>query len=530
MLVFFFIIIATGIAVGYYVIGLRKENDDAYLKKYEKLENEGKFEDVIHDLETKLTSNKLSLNGLWKLVSLLEKTNRPAKALEVLFDVIENKRYNKTINEYEVKKKLAILLFRFGKDEESLKLLLELVNEKKDDTSVLFFVSLILMGQKRFETALKFLQEILKYERKDSNVFSLLSICHTMIGEIKKGKDSMETAIFLKESPDPKLTFILAIIEYLKKDYRKSITNLNKLQDLKNNKEIKVNVMRVLGHILTFDNDSYTGVEYFKKAIEFSKDEGLQDLNISSNIDLVMINLKNRRYQEAKKIIETIKDKIPEKEKYTEYEEMMTHLISKNGTGREDDPEFIKCQNLAKEWHESYLSKNLIWSFAGLEREPFFNTEKYITDEYFEKEFVDEQILNLNPMIDQLTQTDRNKFKETAKEVLKKLGLEIIEENYRSDDVLFSMGDGMDFIAQPKTEPQIRYLVQFRRWNTDNIGELVLKNLEDQVKMYNLSKGLFITSGNLSEEALNFIERSKIVNVVQKNQLEYLLNGIYPRN
>ncbi len=522
LLIFFFI--KSRISEEEYII-------DDFIDSIEILEKEYKFEEAINKLNEKIniSGNENNIEYLWRLLLLYEKTKNYNQAVKIAEKIIEIDNYDENITQYDVNLKLAILYYLINKDEEAFKILIELNKTYQNDVTVLVYLGLLAVGQKNFDATLHFLKKASKIEQKDFRLFFAKSVSHSMKNEFKLAKDNIETAIFLKEnSKDIVMSIILALDLYFIKEYKKAENILLSL--IENNikdKKLKILIHRLLGNIYIFkseENLSYAGKDFIDKAFNFV-DETMPEYKEILK-DVLSYYIKNKLFKKTIKTFNTLIEKennTSEREKIKSMIEKVNKLLNLQSVERNRD--YFNLLEYCDQNHKNLFSKELIWELSNLKRKKKFNLEDYLKD-------VEIDTVNDYPetgnyqLTEKIFEYEKETFIKTAKAVISKLGFEIQDENYISDEVQFTNGDGIDCISNSKKNKAKKYIIQFRRWDTENIGEFVLKNLEDLVKVYNFDKGLFITTGRLSDEAVNFIEKSQLINVIQKSQLEHLLQGI----
>lgn len=517
-------------AGGYLLYSTYFKKEDPLLR----LEREGNYEDCIVEYEKLLKNNELNADRMWRLVELYEKTGQREKMIEKLEELIDKKLYPKEPSKYEIQKKLALTYFESGDEEKSLSLLVGIVNEDLNDGTPPFIIGTIVMGQEDLERAILFLKEAARRDNTDANIFYYLGVCYSRLQDYPRAKEAFEKVIFLREEQVWDVLLFLGILEYLTKDFKKAFPHLIKFAEHTTmDTKLRVWGLRTLAHLTGFDRKSESALQYFITARDITINNDMEELKDRIAVDLICYYLQQGNLYEAVKLFNIVTPEHPNSELYNQIKNLLSKAQERDQYEKADEnkinPDAMEdIEDLINKVHAQAISADIIYEIGKIERNVEIDINRYISKSVIEKieENTKEVITKKHPNCDKYNAYDRQKFLEFSREILKKLNFEIIEENYQSENLLFTQGDGIDYLANPLADPDIKYLIQIRRWPSDAIGELVLKNLQDTVQMMNLHKGMFITTGELSEEAIKFVEKSNSINVISKHQLEFLLNGI----
>ncbi|MDH5680421.1 MAG: restriction endonuclease, partial [Spirochaetota bacterium] len=179
-------------------------------------------------------------------------------------------------------------------------------------------------------------------------------------------------------------------------------------------------------------------------------------------------------------------------------------------------------------WSKKDILEDTVWQLSNLSRGESFDISKYLDSLERKQEGKSEANVEVIPeLANHFKSLARKEFLDKNRKILNKLKFDVSKEEYGSEEVFLSQGDGADYIATLKgSDKKDRYIIQVRRWQSKNIGELVMKELSSQVADKRAKQGIFITTGELSKDALNYVEKSQNINVIQGKQLDLLLNGI----
>ncbi|MDH4129935.1 MAG: restriction endonuclease, partial [Spirochaetota bacterium] len=180
-------------------------------------------------------------------------------------------------------------------------------------------------------------------------------------------------------------------------------------------------------------------------------------------------------------------------------------------------------------WEKTDILEDAVWDLSNLGRESYFDLGAYLYNHSAnENENIKPKLSIQTPLGNNYANLAKKEFIETSRKLVKKLNFEIVKEDY--NDIFLSTGDGIDYFTYIKGNDKDKFIVQIRRWNTNSIGELVIKDLAHKIKEKNAKQGIFITTGELSQEAMDYVEQSNNINIIQNKQLEFLLNGLISEN
>ncbi len=496
-------------------------------RKVEKLEKEGKIEEATTEYE-KMASETPNDRVLWKLATIYERSGKTLAAISKLKEIVKRKHFSNNLSEYQIRKKLAILQFNNNDDEEAFEQFIYLTNIANNDPDNLVHLARIAIGMKDFKHAYSISKKLTSIEPLFPEGHSLQGTSALMRRDFHRAKDCFEKAINLKQKPDKKKNnVLLATACYYTKDYKKSMDILTPMTDNGLDLNFTEIVYKLLGLNSSAMNESDKAYKYFDRGQSLIKEKDEREIDTlnSFQYDKIMNYLNSDKKKEALQEIEML----IENDSKELYKGKQLRAILKHGGNPTvtEDEENLDLDNMKEKWYTEALNFDTLFRISAFKRLTApFDVEKYIEGSIFDtkEESIDPKSLTL---CSQFGNLDIDTFIRKSRQIIKKLDFDIIEENIHSKDVLFSAGgEGIDYIAIPKGDKPNRFVIQVRRWESKTVGELVMKNLLDQMNIKNAKFGLFITTSQLSEEAINFVEQTNVINIIQGKQLEFLLNGI----
>jgi tetratricopeptide (TPR) repeat protein len=177
----------------------------------------------------------------------------------------------KTLLPFQQKHANALSLYYEGKIPESVKLLSEIIKERKDFSKAYFDLSRIYRDRGMIEDAIAVMEEGLKNNPGDYSIISGYGIFLVKEGKLDKGIELLHRGLVLIDF-DPEVWINLGIAYWRKGEYRKALEQYEKALSLDNNDAVIFSNLGTL-YLSIFKQtkkreDHYRSIENFKKAIE----------------------------------------------------------------------------------------------------------------------------------------------------------------------------------------------------------------------------------------------------------------------
>ena len=240
---------------------VQKINLDEYRKKLRKIEEEFSSpqraqgrQKIDREAQEKLRS----LGYIVSPVSQLKKSYGPEDDLKTLLPF-----HQKHIN--------AMSLYNEGKVAEGVKLLSDIIKERKDFSRAYFDLSRIYRAQGLMEDAMAVMEEGLKNNPGNYSIISGYGIFLVKEGKLDRGIELLHRGLALIDF-DPEVWINLGIAYWRKGEYQKALEHYEKALSLDNNDAVIFSNLGTL-YLSIFRQtkkreDHYRSIESFKKAVE----------------------------------------------------------------------------------------------------------------------------------------------------------------------------------------------------------------------------------------------------------------------
>ena len=210
------------------------------------------------------------------LLALVEKQPDSKRAHKMLAEIYENEGgIRRAIDEYvkvvdldgeafDSYYKIAILLRDLGNKEDSLDMLTKLVNKKPDYLEASIALSDALCEQERYKEALSIMNESLRNNPNNFDVYYNLGMIYTLLNDFSSAKEAYEKAAIIN-SLQYNTNYNIAMIELILGELEESEANLNKcLED----EELSPLAYYELAKIHVIRGDKETASQCLNLAIE----------------------------------------------------------------------------------------------------------------------------------------------------------------------------------------------------------------------------------------------------------------------
>lgn len=516
-------------------------------KRIIELEEEGKYEDAILEYEKLFENKQISNEGLWRLTNLLIETGRRKNAITKLKYMLSNNKSPENIREMDIKIQLATLLYEEKRDKEALPILIEIYKDGDYVPDILHKIGTIAYSQNDYENARKFLLKYVDIVEKDEEALYLTASALVNTDNMKQAINYLSNLAEL-ESNKERYFYYLGVAYLRIHDFKNAKINFLKALELGAAAEKLVNSMRGLFICFLVEKNYEKAKKHFDSAssLSISASVDIEKLKEKVYIDRALLyifidDIDNKPFmsKELAKVIDNmnLEDDEFKNNLINSLRSEEAHSIPENPQSSNEDKE-LSGENLVYDnypktkadlllkWCKYGFDKDFISGDVELERDDEFEIKDVFKKQLPKNEEENEDKPLKTPLIEELMGTSKQIITETARKILNKLGLQIIDEIYVDEDKNMDLGDGIDFIAEEKSAERTKYFVAFRRWNSDNIGEFSVRSIADTIKIINFTKGIFIAPGKLSNEAMAFLDQHKNIRFIGKRQLEKLLQKV----
>ncbi len=530
------------------------------VKKGKDLESGGRLKEAVAEYE-KALSTKMDEEVLWRLANLHEKMGKRAAALSRLKELIARKKLPIGVTDYEIKLKYSVLLFKHNKFEMAFEIFLELYKNNKKDPLILQYLIILSLGQRRCDVASILLKQLLELDDQNSNTFFLLGICFYESQEYHQAKKMFEEASKRSEIEDWRYIYLEGITHFLTRLYNRAVKSFSEAIQL------NIDIAKALESSYQFLGRSHFKSGNLNQAINslFQGKKALSKLYPNESFldieeDILALSIHSNNLDRMKSCLKKLLEAEPDAYRWNVLLDKTDEILlkmkdskenqlnnstseqastedgyaddnSQNDTGDNPD-EQIKLLNefsgYLEHWENKDILGDVVWKLSKISSEEVFDLNKYLNGNVISKTTIEYKEKALQGKLgEKFIKLPQKDFISSSRKVVQKLNFQILKEEYNSEDVFLSQGDGIDYLTDMKGNLNgEKYVVQVRRWFSKSIGDMVIKQLADQVREKNAQQGIFITTGELSKEAMDFIEKSRNINVIQGKQLEFLLEDL----
>lgn len=160
------------------------------------------------------------------LIALIEKNDKCAEAHRILAEIYEQEggirkaidEYVKVVdldqNAYDSYFKIAVLLRELGNNQDSLEMLIKLVNKKPDYLEASIALSEMLCMSERYKEAISVMNEVAKYHPNNYDVYYSMGMIYTLLNDFSTAKTCYEKAAIIN-SLEHNSDYNIAMIELI---------------------------------------------------------------------------------------------------------------------------------------------------------------------------------------------------------------------------------------------------------------------------------------------------------------------------
>ncbi|MCX7678348.1 MAG: tetratricopeptide repeat protein [Spirochaetes bacterium] len=520
MLLYFLVfgIVISGLFLYYsYYIAPRlnpKYKAEQYLKN-------GKIFDAIIEFKKALDKKPDDFEIHAKLADIYLNENEIDQAVSHLEKVLALNKYNYAVEKTDIQKKLAKAYDLREEYEKALQLYLEILTTMPMDVDSLYYIAFTALGQEEFEIAQRYFDKLVKLLPNNFEVNFATGICCYQNQKTNDAVNYFKTASSLHPSSDI-ANLALAFALQRKSDYRQALLAVKKINEMEKDREIVFVTRRLRGILLLQSRNFDEAVKVFQELLDYLKKNDMQDAVMMTLFDLGFVCIKAEKtalaYQYWNELYEMDKS-------YKKIQHLVTLLRKEMDVDyklfTEEDESSIEEHFRA--WLEETFPKDFLWQLCGLKSDKEINIRGLLTSTRISKATEiksesDFSYVNYDN-IEQFNKMNVENFRITANRLVSKLG-------YKVDQILttYRESDGVDFLAV--TPEKEKVLIWVRRWIKTKVGEIPLRNFAQAINDMKASKGIFITSSELTPSAENSLSNLSKVQVIRPDELASLLEGL----
>ncbi len=513
------------------------------LSKAEQLEKEGNLEEALKIFLRALKKDPNNVDVLWHLARINEDMGRYLEAIGYYQQILKLNKQSALFSKFDVLKRIGLLYYHSGYEVEAFGPLYRAYRLNSMDKDVNYALGLIAASQGFFNIALRFLEGALPFMKKNAEFFKYYGLVLMQLNKYDRCLEAFETAVKLNPV-DPMLKVLLGsvLVRFGRASSQRAVTILEPVaEDPKDLKPVAIFILyRALGFAYMNMGVYDKAENYFKMAYEQSQSAGLDKWKADSLMDIVMLYAKAGRYEDALNYVNGVAlaggdiaavDELSKVLMAVHDEELSKQEGEQQEGVVKKSPQRRTLENLIAQWENNPIPSWVIWTIAGLKPKKRFDVvaamEKLAEEA---KETVEEsfrfEIEEGEDLCEYFANTDPRTFVALAEEIIKKLGYSIVRLLEKADVVSLIEGEGVDYIVSPIGNSDVKHLAVVRRWKTGRVSRIPLMDFLDKANENGCEKVIFITTGELMEDALNFVEQNRRIELYKCDDITPILRTL----
>ena len=516
VLIIFIIVLG---ALFYYFFSFKPKRDPmnkalAYIKQ-------NRLPDAINEYKRVLYLNPNNSNVHYQIATLYYKLNKYEEAIFHLNEIKRIDKYDYEVEKLDVEKKLAKSYIATSNIADAIQTYVNILNIYPEDVEALYHVSFSILGQEEFDIAQKFFSRLIKF--KDSfEIYFGIGICHYQNKKFSDAINTVKEALSLK--PESDIANLAAAFALMRdENYKEAITYARKLINASGNENVKFISMRMLAILLILTGKENESVAIMEKILEKARSGAMEEELKFTLYDLGFACVKAGKPNKAQAYWKELAQKEGDYKNIV----VMLNLLDKelNPQAREtnDDFELYAADN-TDEWLANIFPPDFLWEICGLKSEKKLDIKNMLVTTRVAQgkgEAVSEipaESYDYTDRLEKFCTLNSENFRVLSNRLVSKMG-------YKVDEILqtYRDADGVDFLAKSGGQ---KILIWVRRWKDAKINEIPLRNFAQAITDTKVSRGIFITTAELTDPALNALKTLSKVTVVSPSEVNALLRGL----
>lgn len=490
----------------------------------QELLKENKITDAILEYNKILDENPYDFVINFRVAELLlkiEKFDQAALNLERILDI---NKFNYEVEKINVEKKLAKIYQYRGETEKSFELYVDIVATYPSDETALYNVAFLCLGQEEFDIAQKYFERLVKIKKKDFDVSFGAGICSYQNQKINECVEFFKTASSL--TPESEIANLAMVFAYFRKmDYRKVQGYLEKLLKTSEDPQVKFIVLRLEAFLNVSLKKNHDALSKFEGLLAFVKSN---DMIEEINLTLYDLGYAALNDEQSKKAYDYWNELDQLQKNFKNIGELIMALrkeMDDSDSMEFEQSVFDKIPN----WSRKAFHKDFLWEICGLKSREQFDVRKYMavtvtqTDSGIRGGSLKSENISSDSganLIETFVKLDNDSFRIISNRALEKMG-------YKIDQILntYRDPDGVDFLGKSKENGDLVFM-GVRRWTKTKVGEIPLRNFAQIVNDHKAKKGVFVSTADLTEGALNSLQNLSKVDVIEAEEFNRYLQGL----
>ncbi len=502
----------------YYFLGFKpKRNPMTRAQFYIK---QKQYDEAITEYKRALYLNPNASSVHYQIADLYLLLNKYDEAIFHLNEIIRIDRYDYEVEKLDVEKKLAKAHIAVSNIAEAVQTYINILNIYPEDIEALYHVSFSILGQEEFDIALKYFSRLIKF-RDSFEIYFGTGICHYQSGKFAEAAANFREALTIK--PDSDIANLSVAFALMRDgNYKEATTYARKLATSTGKENVRFISARLLAVLLILSGKENEGVAVLEKLLESVRNKNTEDELKFVLYDLGFACVKAGKPNKARGYW----NEIDQKDSEFKNVNAMLKLLDKelNPQARETNGDFeIYAADNTDEWLANVFPRDFLWDICGLKSEKKLDIRNMLVTTRVaggkaEAAEIPAEGFDFSDRLEKFWSLNNENFRIVSNRLASKMG-------YKVDEILqtYRDADGVDFLA--KADGQ-RVLIWVRRWKDTKVGEIPLRNFAQAINDIKAAKGIFITTSELTEPALNAMKTLNKVTVIYPKEVNSLLKGL----
>lgn len=515
-LIILIIVVASGI---YYLFKIKPGMDP--VNRAMSLARQNRLADAIAEYKRALYNSPNDPGIHYKIADIYLRLKKYGEAVFHLNEIIRIGKYDYEVEKLDVEKKLAHAHQQTGNISEAIQAYIDILNIYPEDIEALYHVSFSILGQEEFELAQRYFNRLVKL-RDSFEVYFGIGICSYQNQKFKEAAGHFEEAISLKpgsEIANLAMAFTLLNLG----NYKEAITYTKKITDHTARDNVKFISLRLLGFLLILAGKDEESVGIMENLLALAKKMELEEEYKLALYDLGFACLKAGKKNKAHEYWNELQKKDDDFKKIKQLYTLLSNEI--NTRGNEGTDEFqVFAVDSADEWLAGAFPVDFLWEICGLKSAKKFDIKNMLVTTKVmpgREEAAPESSSEGHDYTDRLEKycsLNTEHFRIISNRMVGKLG-------YKVEEILptYRDADGVDFLASSEGQ---KILVSVRRWRGTKVGEISLRNFAQAINDSKVSKGIFITTAELTDAAKKGLKNLSKVSIIYPAEVNNLLRGL----
>lgn len=544
-------LLITALFLGYnYVV---REMFDPVAKAAKFIEN-GNEAEAVKEYLKELENNSSNLEVRKKTAQLLEKMGRYEEAVAHYTQLIGNCSEFKELSEAQLMRRLARLNLKVDEKEAAFKYYLKLLDVDKKDKEANKELGKLLFENGKYSYARVLLERMLEGNSRDTETVELLALSCYLNEEYKDSEKYFQEAV--KKPPKKKMMLYPMALAYAKMGaFNPAAEVLKELLGMNVDHPYKLIIYRLLAFIfynLSMREETFSTLDSAEKYLtDNGHDKEKSILDVDRGFYHYFFNETEESLASFQLAARNPENPYPDIGDIMTYIRKMNKVISETKrTGRQlskselenkkisvTDEEALFWEHAIENWQKKIIPMESFSEYFNVYPESYFDADKLLGPKRSSELYEEEQHRKLAAadalrpqqpvLISKIHEYPAKDFMNVCSNIVKKkLGYTVLDEIHDSDISTFIEGDGVDYICyddDKKREELI--MISFRRWKSDKVGEIGIRDFMSRVREKKISKAMLILTSELTTGAKNVISNKKNIKVLDKHDFTDLLKG-----